>query len=149
VLRALALHAQGDRTGAFSTLERALMLAEPEGYVRLFMDEGAPMLALLRQAHARGMAPGYVTTLLAASGWQGAVASPLHASRASSLIEPLTEREREVLQLLGAGASNRDIASRLVLSVGTVKKHISNICGKLSVQSRTQAIARARALDLL
>jgi LuxR family maltose regulon positive regulatory protein len=149
VLRALALHAQGDRTGALSTLERALMLAEPEGYVRLFMDEGAPMLVLLRQAHARGMTPGYVTTLLTASGWQGAVASPLDASRASSLIEPLTEREREVLQLLGAGASNRDIARRLVLSVGTVKKHVSNICGKLSVQSRTQAIARARALDLL
>jgi LuxR family maltose regulon positive regulatory protein len=145
VLRALAFHAQNDRTQALSTLERALLLAEAEGYVRLFVDEGAPMLALLRLAHARGMAPGYVTTLLAATD-EHAEARML---RSPSLVEPLTEREREVLQWLAAGASNREIARRLVLSLGTVKKHVSNICGKLNVQSRTQAIARARALYLL
>jgi LuxR family maltose regulon positive regulatory protein len=145
VLRALAFHAQGDRTEALSTLERALLLAEAEGYVRLFVDEGAPMLALLRLAHARGMTPKYVTALLAAFGWQ----EEASVVRSPSLVEPLTEREREVLQWLAAGASNREIARRLVLSLGTVKKHVSNICSKLNVQSRTQAVARARDLHLL
>jgi LuxR family maltose regulon positive regulatory protein len=145
VLRALAFHAQGDRTEALSTLERVLLLAEAEGYVRLFVDEGAPMLALLRLAHARGMTPGYVTMLLMAFGWQ----EEASVVRSPSLVEPLTRREREVLQWLAAGASNREIARRLVLSLGTVKKHVSNICSKLNVQSRTQAIARARDLHLL
>jgi ATP/maltotriose-dependent transcriptional regulator MalT len=145
VLRSLAFHAQNDRTQALSTLERALLLAGPEGYVHLFADEGAPMLALLRLAHARGMTPEYVTTLLAATDEH----SEARVLRSPSLVEPLTEREGEVLQLLAAGASNREIARRLVLSLGTVKKHVSNICGKLDVQSRTQAIARARALHLL
>ena len=145
VLCALAFHAQNDRTQALSTLERALQLAGPEGYVRLFVDEGAPMLALLRLAHARGMTPGYVTTLFAATDEH----AEARLFRSPSLVEPLTEREREVLQWLAAGASNREIARRLVLSLGTVKKHVSNICGKLDVQSRTQAVARARALHLL
>ena len=145
VLRALAFHAQGDRTEALSTLERALVLAEPEGYIRLFVDEGAPMLALLRLAHARGILPAYLTALLAAFGWQ----EEARVVRSPSLVEPLTEREREVLRWLVAGASNREIARRLVLSLGTVKKHVSNICSKLNVQSRTQAIARARDLHLL
>jgi LuxR family maltose regulon positive regulatory protein len=145
VLRALAFHAQGDRVEALSALERALLLAEPEGYIRLFVDEGAPMLALLRLAHARGMTPEYVTTLLSAFGRK----EEAGVHRSLSLVEPLTEREREVLQWLAAGASNREIARRLVLSLGTVKKHVSNICGKLEVQSRTQAVARARDLHLL
>jgi LuxR family transcriptional regulator, maltose regulon positive regulatory protein len=145
VLRALAFHAQGDHTEALSALERALLLAEAEGYVRLFVDEGPPMLALLRLAHTRGMMPEYVTTLLSAFGRKKEVS--VHLSH--SLVEPLTEREREVLQWLAAGASNREIARRLVLSLGTVKKHVSNICGKLDVQSRTQAVARARVLHLL
>jgi LuxR family maltose regulon positive regulatory protein len=145
VLRALAFHAQGDRTEALSTLERALLLAEAEGYVRLFVDEGAPMLALLRLAHARGMTPGYVTMLLMAFDRK----EEASVVRSPALVEPLTEREREVLQWLAAGASNREIARRLVLSLGTVKKHVSNICSKLNVQSRTQAVARARDLHLL
>ena len=149
MLRALALEAQGNRTGALSTLERALVLAQPEGYIRLFVDEGAPMLALLRQAHARSRVPGYVATLLSAFGEQHVSDLPLTSARPGPLAEPLTEREREVLQLLAAGASNREIARRLVLSLGTVKKHVSNLCGKLEVQSRTQAIARARVLHLL
>jgi ATP/maltotriose-dependent transcriptional regulator MalT len=149
VLRALALEVQGERTGALSTLERALVLAEPEGYIRLFVDEGEPILALLRQAYARGIVSDYVATLLSESGEQHAPTLPPSSPRSGLLLEPLTEREGEVLRLLLEGASNREIARRLVLSVNTVKRHVYNLCGKLSVQSRTQAIARARTLNLL
>jgi LuxR family maltose regulon positive regulatory protein len=149
VLRALALEAHGNRTSALSTLERALLLAQPEGYIRLFVDEGAPMLALLRQAQARSRVPGYVATLLSAFGEQNLSDLPLTSARPGLLTEPLTQREREVLHLLLEGASNREIARRLVLSVNTVKRHVYNLCGKLGVQSRTQAIIRARALNLL
>jgi LuxR family maltose regulon positive regulatory protein len=149
VLRALALEAQGDRTSALFTLERALVLAEPEGYIRLFVDEGAPMRALLRQAYARSRVSGYVVTLLSAFGEQNLSDLPLASARPGALTEPLTEREREVLHLLLEGASNRQIAQRLVLSVNTVKRHVYNLCGKLGVQSRAQAIARARSLHLL
>jgi LuxR family maltose regulon positive regulatory protein len=123
--------------------------AEPEGYIRLFVDEGAPMLVLLRQAYAHSTVPGYVATLLSVFGEQHASDLPLSSAHPGPLAEPLTKREREVLRLLLAGASNREIARRLVLSVNTVKRHVYNLCGKLGVQSRTQAIARARALNLL
>ena len=146
-LRALALEAQGNRTLALSTLERALVIAEPEGYLRLFVDEGRPMLALLRSAHQRGIVSDYVAILLAAFE-QHASDLPLTSPRPGPLLEPLTERERDVLRWLLEGASNREIAQRLVLSVNTVKRHVYNLCGKLGVQSRTQAIARARDLDL-
>jgi LuxR family maltose regulon positive regulatory protein len=149
VLRALALEAQGNRTSALSTLERALVLAAPEGYIRLFVDEGAPMLALLRQAHTRSSTPGYVATLLSAFGEQHTSDLPPNSAHPGPLAEPLTEREREVLRMLLAGASNREIARRLVVSVNTVKRHVYNLCSKLGVQSRTQAIARARTLNLL
>ncbi|HEX6551571.1 MAG TPA: LuxR C-terminal-related transcriptional regulator [Ktedonobacteraceae bacterium] len=149
VLRALALEAQGDRTSALSTLEQALVLAAPEGYTRLFVDEGPLMQALLRQAYARSRVPGYIATLLSAFGEQPPSDLPLPAARPSPLAEPLTDRERDVLRLLLAGASNREIARRLVVSVNTVKRHVYNLCGKLGVQSRTRAIARARTLHLL
>ncbi len=149
VLRALALEAQGDRTVALTTVEQALVLAAPEGYIRLFVDEGLPMQTLLRYAYVRGIVPGYVTTLLSAFGEQHASDHPLASARRDPLVEPLTEREREVLHLLLEGASNREIARRLVLSVNTIKRHVYNLCGKLGVQSRTQAIIRARALNLL
>jgi LuxR family maltose regulon positive regulatory protein len=149
MLRALAHQAQGDRMNALSTLERALVLAAPEGYIRLFVDEGSPMLGLLRRAHMRGIVPEYVATLLAAFGEQHTTDLPLPSPRSSVLAEPLTEREREVLRLLLEGASNREIARRLVLSVNTVKRHVYNLCGKLGVQSRAQAIVRARTLNLL
>jgi len=145
LLRALAFHVRGDRTDALTALERALVLAEPEGYMRLFIDEGAPMVALLRLALARGMMPGYVATLLSAAGSQAEAGSP----RPSPLVEPLTEREREVLRLLVAGASNAAMARDLVITVGTVKRHINSIYGKLGVNSRTQAVARAHTLKLL
>ncbi len=148
VLRALAHQAQGDRTAALSTLEQALLLAEPEGYMRLFLDEGTPMLALLRLAQARGMVPVYVATLLSDFDEHTRMNPAFHTARSSSLVEPFTEREREVLRLLLEGASNREIARQLVISVNTVKKHVYNICGKLGVQSRAQAIVRARTLNL-
>jgi LuxR family maltose regulon positive regulatory protein len=145
LLRALAFQVRGDRMDVLTALERALVLAEPEGYVRLFLDEGAPMLALLRLAYARGIMPGYVATLLSAAGSQAEASSP----HPSPLADPLTEREREVLRLLVAGASNAAMARDLVITVGTVKRHINSIYGKLGVNSRTQAVARAHTLKLL
>ncbi len=147
ILQALAFSARGKGTEALAVLQRVLTQAEPEGYIRLFVDEGMPMLRLLRQAQARGVVPEYVAMLLAA--FDAPSLPDAAVTAASALIEPLTFREREVLQLLAAGASNGEIARRLVLSVGTVKKHVSNICGKLDVQSRTRAVARARTLHLL
>jgi LuxR family maltose regulon positive regulatory protein len=146
ILQALALHAQHERQGALIALQRALTMAGPEGYIRLFVDEGEPMQALLRQIRpqVRGKVQGYVATLLSAYGQQPASNAP----GSSALAEPLTEREREVLRLLLEGASNREIARRLVLSINTVKRHIYNLCGKMGVQSRSQAIVKARALDL-
>jgi LuxR family maltose regulon positive regulatory protein len=149
ILRALTMDAQGNRLGALSTLERVLVLAEPEGYIRLFLDEGVPMVTLLRQAYAHDIVSAYVTTLLQASGEPIAAGLSRSFLRSDSLVEPLSEREREVLQLLVEGTSNREIANHLVLSVNTVKKHVFNICSKLNVQSRTQAIAKARTLNLL
>jgi ATP/maltotriose-dependent transcriptional regulator MalT len=149
MLRALALEAQGDQTNAPSTLEQALLLAEPEGYIRLFVDEGEPMLALLRQAYTRSSVPVYIIALLSAFGEQQTSTLPPPFPRSGSLVEPLTERELEVLRLLLAGASNREIARRLTVSVNTVKRHVYNLCAKLGVKSRTQAIARAGALNLL
>ena len=105
------------------------------------------MLALLRQAHST--VPGYITTLLAAFGEPPLVDLSSSAPDSEGLPEPLTGREREVLRLLLEGASNREIARRLVLSVNTVKRHVYNLFGKLGVRSRTQAIARARTLNLL
>jgi len=145
LLRALALQVQGKQEEALRTLGRALALAEPEGYIRLFLDEGVPMLVLLRQAYAHQITPGYVMTLLEAAGEQ-VIQAP---HRPSLLFELLTEREREVLHLLVNGASNREIANNLVLSVNTVKKHVFNICSKLNVQGRTHVIAKARTLQLL
>ncbi len=146
VLQSLAFFAgSAHRTQALPTLERALLLAEQEGYIRLFVDEGEPMMALLHQAYARRIAPDYVVTLLSAFGEQ-AKASP---SRAFPLVEPLTERELAVLRLLVTGLSNAEIAQELIITVGTVKRHVNSIYGKLGVQSRAQAIARAQTLHVL
>jgi LuxR family maltose regulon positive regulatory protein len=146
VLRALALFAvEAHRRHALTALERALLLGKQEGYIRLFVDEGEPMVALLHQADARGIAPDYVVTLLSAFGEQTGAAP----SRAFPLVEPLTERELAVLRLLVRGLSNAEIARELIITVGTVKRHVNSIYGKLGVQSRTQAVARAQALHFL
>jgi LuxR family maltose regulon positive regulatory protein len=156
-LQALALQRQGDTLRAITVLERALSLAEPEGYVRILIDEGVSMGELLRQAAARGIAVGYVGKLLAA--WEEEtkderrMTKPLPPSLvlglSPSLVEPLSERELEVLRLIAAGLSNREIAERLVVAVSTVKTHINNIYRKLDVSKRTQAVARASELNLL
>jgi LuxR family maltose regulon positive regulatory protein len=145
VLQALAWQAKKDIPGALTALERALSLAQPEGYVRIFLDEGTPMAKLLHQAGSRGIAPDYVADLLSGMVEPSRTAPP----SAQPLIEPLSERELEVLRLLSTGKSNREIADELVLAVGTIKRHLNNIFGKLNVSSRTQCVARARELGLL
>jgi LuxR family maltose regulon positive regulatory protein len=150
-LRALAVHALGDLDGALDALASSLALAEPEGYVRVFVDSGEPMRTLLKQAASRGIAPVYVARLLAAFG-PPRPEPPDQArtpGQAQPLVEPLTDRELEVLRHLDGGFSNREIARRLFVSLPTVKSHTQNIYGKLGVHSREQAVARARALGLL
>ncbi len=150
LLHALALQAQGDLAEALTALGRALGLAETEGYIRLFLDEGAPMVALLHQAQRHKLASaGYVATLLKASDEPMEITLRPSSLRSSPLLESLAVREREVLRLLVNGASNRDIADQLVLSVNTAKKHVFNICSKFNVQGRTQAIAKVRTMNLL
>jgi LuxR family maltose regulon positive regulatory protein len=151
-LQAAAYQVQGDTERALAVLERTLQLAEPEGYVRVFVEAGEPMAHLLYEAASRGVAANYVGRLLAAfppvpeAPAVGPAAAPPHQAE---LVEPLSPRELEVLGLLAQGLSNREIAERLVISLSTVKGHTSNIYGKLAVGSRTQAVARARALGIL
>jgi LuxR family maltose regulon positive regulatory protein len=150
-LQALAAQAKGDMSLALAAIENALALAEPEGFVQTFVDEGPPMAHLLYKALGRGVAPEYVRRLLAAfPDVEPQQPEPATSQVSESgLIEPLSERELEVLQLVGAGLTNREIAARLFLSLNTVKGHTRSIYGKLGVHSRTQAVARARALGVL
>jgi LuxR family maltose regulon positive regulatory protein len=126
-------------------------LAEPEEYIRVFLDEGPPMARLLYEALSREIAPNYVRRLLAA--FPSAEPEQREPSKSQApeteLIEPLSERELEVLQLIAEGLTNREIASRLFLSLNTVKAHTRNVYGKLDVHNRTQAVVRARALGVL
>ncbi|HET7094198.1 MAG TPA: LuxR C-terminal-related transcriptional regulator, partial [Thermomicrobiales bacterium] len=142
-LQALAHWQAGERADAMIALERALRLAEPEGYVRLFVDLGLPMARLLQEARARRVAPDYVAALLAAFGGNAP------DGRGRVLPEPLSRREREVLRFLAAGLTNREIAEALSISPETVKKHAAAIYGKLGVGRRAEAAAKARALGLL
>ncbi len=147
-LQALAFHAEANVAQALITLTRALSLAEPEGYVRLFVDEGTPMLALLREAEARGAAPGYIIRLITALGAEASASAPprIHTP---TLLDPLSERELQILRLLAVGLSTREIADELVIAVGTVRTHVKSIYGKLDAHNRVQAVERARALNLL
>ncbi|MBN8639572.1 MAG: hypothetical protein J0M07_29915, partial [Anaerolineae bacterium] len=150
VLQSLAYEAQGSIPSALAALERVLTLAGPEGYLRLFVDEGQPMARLLYEALARGIAPDYVRRLLAsfsAAESQPPLSKPQKSG--AEFIEPLSERELEVLQLIAEGLNNHEIGSRLFLSPHTVKVHTRNIYGKLGVHNRTQAVGRARILGLL
>jgi LuxR family maltose regulon positive regulatory protein len=172
-LQALAYQALGDLASALSRLERAMSLAKPEGYIRLFIDEGEPMAQLLSQAARADLMPDYTGQLLAAFPnfriedkpsqnpkpvlrslpFPGAsppiVGSQVEGSKIQNLVEPLSPRELELLRLIATGQSNQEIAQELFLAIGTVKKHLNNIFGKLEVSNRTQAVARARELNLL
>jgi LuxR family maltose regulon positive regulatory protein len=166
VLQAIALQAQGQVDRALAALERALALAEPEGYVRKFIDQGAPMGQLLtqileaqqngQQAIARGTAVGYASKLVAALEGEMKdeqlglpVPSQVEGSVVERLVEPLSERELDVLRLLTTHLSRREIADELCISVNTARFHIKNIYSKLGVHSRSSAIHRARELKLL
>ncbi|HEV2235619.1 MAG TPA: LuxR C-terminal-related transcriptional regulator, partial [Ktedonobacterales bacterium] len=151
ILRALVLRMQGRQEEALADLERAVTLAEPEGYVRLFADEGAPLAALLTLLLARGHGPAeYVRALIVAGAPPERDAPPAPGgSGTTTSLDPLTSRERDVLRLVADGISNAEIAARLVIEISTVKRHISNILTKLDAANRTQAVARARALGVL
>jgi len=147
MLKALALQATGDIARATTALEQALSLAEPEGYIRLFVDKGEPMRLLLQRMRAEGeRMKEYAAQLLAAFGREGLQPSPVILQ---PLVEPLSERELEVLRMIAEGLSNQEIADRLVVAPSTVKTHINNLYGKLGVNSRVQAATRARELNLL
>jgi LuxR family maltose regulon positive regulatory protein len=142
MLQALAHEVVGDAPAAHAALHRAVTLAEPEGYVRLFVDEGAPMAALLKALRKLPTAPAYVNRLTAASV---TIATPA----AQLLIDPLSEREVEVLRLLGGDLGGPDIARQLSVSLNTVRTHTKNIYAKLGVTSRREAVRRARDLNLI
>ncbi len=142
VLQALAHQARGDLPAALASLQRALTLAEPEGYVRIFVGEGAAAASLLRVAAKQGIAPGYVRRLLAAVDRSDG--RPVQ----QGLIEPLSERELDVLRLLGTDLDGPDIARELSVSLNTMRTHTRNIYAKLGVNSRRAAVRRAAELGL-
>jgi LuxR family transcriptional regulator, maltose regulon positive regulatory protein len=159
-LRALALSAGGERAAAVTELAGALALAAPPGYVRVFADEGPPMAALLSgvaaaqregQAAARQLPLGYLAAVMRACGPAEAEPGTGRAPRTTvpGLIEPLTAREMQVLELLAAGSPNQRIADDLVVTLDTVKKHVTHVLGKLAAANRTEAVARARQLGLI
>jgi LuxR family maltose regulon positive regulatory protein len=161
-LQALARSAGGDQPGALAALAEALTLAAPEGYLRVFVDEGPPMAALLRQllagrrqerpAAADAVPRDYLARLVEAFEQAGLPVRPPVRSGGvvvAGLVEPLSPRELEVLRLLAAGRSNQAIAAELVISLDTVKRHVSHVLDKLQAANRTQAVSRARDLGLL
>ncbi|MGD8997519.1 MAG: LuxR C-terminal-related transcriptional regulator [Anaerolineae bacterium] len=145
-VQALAHHAHDRRAQALNAVAEALTLAAPEGHVRSFVDLGPAMAALLKQAAARGIAPDYVGHLLSALGLTD---DDLSTPEPQVLIEPLSARELEVLALAAEGLSNRDVGRRLHIAESTVKSHLNSVYGKLGVRNRTQAAAKAKALNLL
>ncbi|MHB1131409.1 MAG: LuxR C-terminal-related transcriptional regulator [Chloroflexota bacterium] len=158
ITQALAHQARGNLPLALVPLERALVLAQPEGYCRVFVNEGEPMRLLIlafrsqleKQARGQGQQLlGYLDRLLSAFTRPAAIAPSTTASPKSEIIEPLSERELEVLRLIAKGLSNSEISQRLFLALSTVKGHNLKIFGKLQAQSRTEAVARARELGLL
>ncbi len=144
VLQALAHQARGDLAAAMAPLQRALALAEPEGSVRVFLDEGPPMTALLSVLRQRGTAPAYATVLLTGAGDR-----PTRPTGAPGLVEPLSDRELDVLRLLAGDLGGPAIAQQLVVSLNTVRTHTKNIYAKLGVNDRRAAVRRATELDLL
>jgi LuxR family maltose regulon positive regulatory protein len=162
IAQALAFQVQGKEDEALQALGRTLTFAEPEGYTRIFLDEGLPMARLLYKAVQRGIMPEYAGKLLAAFNAtltdeaDATIRRPMTRVQDSSsivrpvpVVEPLTQRETEVLKLIAEGLSNREIALRLFISLSTVKRHNATIFSKLAVYNRIQAVARGRDLGLL
>jgi LuxR family maltose regulon positive regulatory protein len=147
VLLSLAHDSLGDIQKSLDTLEKALTIAEPLGFVRIFADEGQVMESMLKTALRHDISPAYVNHLLTA--FQPAARVRLEKTTQGNLVEPLSEREIEVLQLISEGLTNPEIAARLYLSLNTVKVHTRNIYGKLGVNNRTQAAAKASELGIL
>jgi LuxR family maltose regulon positive regulatory protein len=154
-LTAVAQHAQGDTPVATDTLQTALKMAEPEGYLRTFIDAGQPMAHLLYQTLELNVLPHYVSRLLTLFPRDHEIKHPDYQPNAISvrantepILEPLSERELEVLQWMATGASNEEIAQALIIATTTAKKHVSNIIRKFGVENRTQAVARGRSLGL-
>jgi LuxR family maltose regulon positive regulatory protein len=151
-LQALLFEDMGQHDKAMDRLQRALDLAEPEGFFRIFVDQGPSMARLLYQALSNGIAPGYVQRLLAAFPdiEPEPVSTPMkNLTSEDEWVEPLSERELEVLNLIAQGLTNQEISARLYLSLNTVKAHTRNIYSKLNVNNRTQATNKARSLGLL
>jgi LuxR family transcriptional regulator, maltose regulon positive regulatory protein len=144
ILRSLAFQGIKDAERALEALDRAVSLAQPEGHIRVFLDEGEPMTRLLCHLQSRQVGSGYPAELLSMIG----AASSMTQPSMQLLIEPLTSRELELLRLIETGHSNQEIAEKLFISIPTVKRHISNIYAKLGVQSRTQAVAIGKELRL-
>ena len=152
ILTALAHHSLGNMPSAQDALSQALTLAEPQGYVRIFVDEGAPMAELLLFAISQNIAPDYARKLLAAfpEDVRRAVNFEMELIPiAQTLVEPLSDREIDVLRLIAAGYKYKEVAEQLVISLNTVRHHTRNVYSKLNVNNRAQAVARAKELELL
>jgi LuxR family maltose regulon positive regulatory protein len=150
VLQALANQMWREIPAALVPLERALTLAEPDGYVRIFLDEGSDMIQLLREAAAGGIVPDYAGRLLAAEQEENIRETPLPVSTAlQPLIEALSQRELEILRLLQTELSVPEIASELVIAASTVRSHTKSIYSKLGVNNRRAAVKRAAELNLI
>jgi len=163
VLQSMALVKQGRTDDALEALKEVLSLAEPGGWIRPFVEAGPPMADMLQQLHKQNVAVDFIERLLAAfrrdeqapvqDTFDQDVSSPLHplstSPSAQPLVEPLTNRESEILELLAQRRQNKEIAEKLFVSAETVKSHLKNIYGKLNVTNRREAVTRARSLGIL
>jgi LuxR family maltose regulon positive regulatory protein len=147
LIRAEVHSAQGNTEACGSDLAQAIQLAQPEAYVRTFVDEGPVMAHLLRNLRLPDAAHAYVATLLAAFGPDSGPSTP--PGKVSPMVEPVSDRELDVLRLVAEGLTNPDIAARLVISLSTVKTHLNNIYGKLGARNRAEAVLRAKEVGLL
>jgi LuxR family maltose regulon positive regulatory protein len=146
LFKAIALQQMGEKDEALESFEKSLTLTEPEGYLRLFLEQGDIIITLLETAIAQGVRPEFAVRILSAfPNHQDAVSAPKQVG----LIDPLTGREMEVLNLICEGYSNQKIADAMVVSINTVKKHTSNIYAKLGVRNRAQAVLKAREINLI
>jgi LuxR family maltose regulon positive regulatory protein len=148
LLEAIAVDGLGNTDTAVAAVSRAARIAEPEGIVQPFLDEGASLLPALKSALTRGEKPRFLRSLIAAFQAETGETPPAVAAN-RLLIEPLSPRELEVLELVAQGKTNQEVGEELFISLSTVKKHLNNLFGKLTARNRTEALRRARDLGLL